>query len=837
MAGMERAEDFEIPPPKRSRLDAQESGISHSPNTAMDDMDDLYNEPSIHTTSPLSNPQLHAPVSDRVSSPPMQKSPQLPGLGVIYDNQQSPNEAAQPKLHALDSVVASESAVITEKDLKHVIVGQEQVVQNEAEPTIAVEAKTNGDGKYAISKIAATTGGAPPTNGNNAKDARQQIQSEEQSKPAQGQEETLDTKLQQATIKSQSPEHGAVSDATVDLQSADADLTPTGEAQPVLGGTETALDGKINNESSGLEWKKALDPTLAVASTEPTFKELAEATKSNEDAEFELDSSPLCSSSSDTSSVTSSSDDDSDAEDYEMLGPEEQARRLMAEDGGSDDGRPSKGSNAAAGVLRTTNEKPDEIVPKPDITVTADMKIDELGRVENLVENLALIKANTSGEYQVLESGSVICLENRSVIGIIAETLGRVQQPYYSVRFTNAAAITEAGISQDTRVFYVGDHSSTVFTQPLKAFKGSDASNLHDEEVGDDELEFSDDEAEAEHKRQVKLQKRARHGARDGQADGVSRGPQHRPGGPNNQYRHGLHSWPEHLPGSMDLSLNYDDADGPDARNEDNDELYTPLPRPSNFHEMLAGKPLSMDTRTSHGNAHRAGRGGSRVGRQRHRGNRGNRGQDRGGKYNRREHANPRESRPPHEGQNSPLMTQSNVVSLSAQNHLPPRPSHQNNGNGPPSNKGIGYQPQQSPIQPLNYPIQPQANSYPGYPSQYPNNYKQSYPQPQQSQGYHSQFPEQYNSQYYQPPQSSPQSYRPQQTLPPHAQYATHQTSTMPTPPAHIPPGAHINPSFFQQQAQSQPQAWQQPESKASLRVQESLNVLKGFRGGGYAPQ
>lgn len=31
--------------------------------------------------------------------------------------------------------------------------------------------------------------------------------------------------------------------------------------------------------------------------------------------------------------------------------------------------------------------------------------------------------------------------------------------------------------------------------------KGSDASNVHDEEVGEDEVEFSDDEAEAAYKR------------------------------------------------------------------------------------------------------------------------------------------------------------------------------------------------------------------------------------------------------------------------------------------------------------------------------------------------
>ena len=35
----------------------------------------------------------------------------------------------------------------------------------------------------------------------------------------------------------------------------------------------------------------------------------------------------------------------------------------------------------------------------------------------------------------------------------------------------------------------------------LRQFKGSDASNVHDEEPGEDEIEFSDDEQEAAHKR------------------------------------------------------------------------------------------------------------------------------------------------------------------------------------------------------------------------------------------------------------------------------------------------------------------------------------------------
>ena len=43
--------------------------------------------------------------------------------------------------------------------------------------------------------------------------------------------------------------------------------------------------------------------------------------------------------------------------------------------------------------------------------------------------------------------------------------------------------------------------SRFVFPSQIKAIKGSDASNIHDEEVNEDEIEFSDDEAEAAYRR------------------------------------------------------------------------------------------------------------------------------------------------------------------------------------------------------------------------------------------------------------------------------------------------------------------------------------------------
>lgn len=277
----------------------------------------------------------------------------------------------------------------------------------------------------------------------------------------------------------------------------------------------------------------------------------------NDEPEAEEDSDPYQSSSSDTSDDSSSEEDSDDDDAYQLLDPAEQARILMEEGGGSDDEGGKKGSG---GQLRTKNEVPEEVIPKPDVMITPEMKIEHLGDVQAIVENMVLIEAKTSGEYQVLESNSVLCLEDRSVIGVVAETLGRVEQPLYVVRFTNNEEIQKAGLSKGTKVYYSEKHSTYVFTQALKAYKGSDASNLHDEEVGDEEIEFSDDEAEMEHRRKIKQKKLERRGIKPGEGRGR--------GGRSD---HPLRQEMQYSPAQ---GINYDDEeDGP----------YKPLARPSGY--------------------------------------------------------------------------------------------------------------------------------------------------------------------------------------------------------------------------------------------------------------
>ena len=579
------------------------------------------------------------------------------------------------------------------------------------------------------------------------------------------------------------------------------------------------------------------------------------------DAEFELDSSPLQSSSS-SISTDSSSSGESDDEEYELLDPTEQALRLMQEDGGSDDDSKS-GPRGPSGPPRTLNEKPDEVVPKPNVTITNDMKVEELGAVENLVENIVLVKAKTSGEYQVLEFGSVLCLADKTVIGVVAETLGRVQQPYYSVRFTNAAAISEAGISKGTPIFYVEQHSAPVFTQPLKAFKGSDASNLHDEEVGDDAIEFSDDEAEAEYKKKLKLTNKAKRDIRQGPRDGFSRALPH--GANQHRQRSGDHA----LGRNGNSAINYDD-------HESGEELYTPLARPSNLHEIMGPREAPVEDQNVHYRTDRGNRGG------RGRGERGRRRGDRGGgpraheggrigfnthSHNRhdRRHVN----REPDANFDQQLEGRDfhppAYESLHTPGFPPPQPS---SPLFPPySQPSAGstvfpsaFQPPPPIITQNNHPNQntdayqqqPYAHS-PSYPAQPPTYSSQPPAYPAQPQSpYHP-----FNYQHHQNP---PQRFLPtnphhHHTLP--TAYPSYQPQ--PPPPAAIPPGTFINPAFFPTTAQNpftpQPLPWPQPPSSSSSNnngnnglltaepgtafhaAQEKLHVLRNLsRGAGSPP-
>ena len=647
--------DIEPPSPKRARFDPphaeslQPTAEISNPGTPFDDADDLYGSPAESTRKSNADRSSETQQINPPGSPELKKAFFLPGLG---------HSASGQERVATSSSTNDIGALIESTSTNPVHLGN----LGDANGAYKLQAKKDGDSMSSYQGSSSETRDQEKdTTLDNVKGATGDV-------PAIPASTAMPPSIEMATEQSivlPAQEIGGPllntsifgPNMNIDVASLSEELpavaedSAVGKTGPSRGSSTTHERGELEehvesivefenqkNEKDAAGQSQIPDDTRTLKKVDlfsQTNLDTADASISYAQAEFEVDSSPIESSSSESSSTTSSSDD---SDDYEMLSPEEQARRLMQEDVGSEDeGQGKSGNGTLSGPLRTTNEKPDEIVPKPDLLVTSDMKIQELGDVEVLVENLAVIKAKTSGEYQVLEMGSVLCLDDRSVIGVVAETLGRVQQPYYTVRFTNTAAIAEAGLSKGTKVCYVEQHSTTVFTQPLKAYKGSDASNLHDEEVGDDEMEFSDDEKEAEHKRRLKQAKQARRGGRQADSDGFSKGPgrgsesRGKPGYCEGRFERGPRNY------DASDSVSYDDleVDGP----------YNPLARPTNLHEIMGSNEAPMETHINGNSSHRGGhrgRGAADRGRGRARGDRGRaRGDGRGGRRGHDVHRSP----------------------------------------------------------------------------------------------------------------------------------------------------------------------------------------------------
>ena len=739
---MESVADVEMPSPKRLRVEAPNLSNAAESTDYVDDFSDIYDSKETN--------------SDVVSPSTLEKGNLLP--------ENVPDLPTLPGLPGLSTVNPKTAPTTTVAEVR-----TEQAFQNDPSQGIEVETKNAETDVTQRPEEQGNSTQTPLTKLDKLEDAAHMSNSNqgELTSTADGMDSDVSVEVKESKISTSRPEEApSASNLPPQVNGKDSFEDPLAFLEASLGQDSTPRqEAPIQGPDK--------DNNISVESQ--TFEDLATTNKHTADAEFELDSSPLNSDSDSGSSDDTTSSDDSDGDDYELLGAEEQARRLMAEDGGSDD-EGGTAKEKAAGPLRTQNEKPDEVVPKPDVTITEEMKIEELGSVEGMVENVVVIKAQISGEYQVLEQGSVLCLEHRSVIGVIAETLGRVQQPYYSVRFTNAAAIAEAGIAKDTKIFYVEQMSTPVFTQPLRAFKGSDASNLHDEEIGDDELEFSDDEAEAEHKRQMKMQRLHKRNGREGQIDGFSKGPRggrgafgrgggKRGGRSQNEARFGQ-GVQEQSPIAMEAALNYDD--NANEMNVDGDDLYTPLARPTNLHEIMGSQAgFSENLGFQRGNNKPShGRGRGRGDRRGDRASGHGRGQGRGGFGNRG--GNNSQQRP---------------------NTFLPSPLQQSNGFP------------QSPTQQSTYPP-PQWTQ--------PSTAQSTYPPPQWAQSSTAQFT-------YPPPQwtQSPTAQYPQQQYSTDAyqiqqQYQPYQQPTANTNKNNnnIPAGAHINPLFF-----PQPQQWpQQPQ-------------------------
>lgn len=254
----------------------------------------------------------------------------------------------------------------------------------------------------------------------------------------------------------------------------------------------------------------------------------------------EEDESDSDSSSDDSSSSSSSSDSVSSSgrngrrKRKVVMGP----KFDLEDDGeGGPSGAGGKGPATKNEVIEPTLDAP------PYTLVPEGIDIRPLGKIHSIVDSVVVVSQDTGkapgaqngnngylappvdrsgkigeqeGEYSVLDTGSVLAFEDRNVLGVVYETFGSVQAPLYALRYASSAHVNHDQIQLGKPVYYVPNGSSYILTRALRAMgKGSDASNIWDEEIGDDEQEFSDDEAEAAYKKSQKV-KRSGNNDKDG---------------------------------------------------------------------------------------------------------------------------------------------------------------------------------------------------------------------------------------------------------------------------------------------------------------------------------
>lgn len=210
----------------------------------------------------------------------------------------------------------------------------------------------------------------------------------------------------------------------------------------------------------------------------------------------------------DSSSSADSDNEADDSDSTEEVGPVLGKHVLdETEEPGMDDSAPP----------RTRHEIEEDDIPVPSISQvdTQDMpKLERIGHIHSVVDNVVLIEQDNNAQesdsvYDVLDSESLLCMEDGRVLGLVYETFGSVLKPMYTVRFRSNADIDHEMVAIGRSVYFLPSNSTYVLTRSIRT-KGSDASNMWDEEVAEDEVEYSDDEEEQEAKRRNKKSRSSR---------------------------------------------------------------------------------------------------------------------------------------------------------------------------------------------------------------------------------------------------------------------------------------------------------------------------------------
>ena len=159
----------------------------------------------------------------------------------------------------------------------------------------------------------------------------------------------------------------------------------------------------------------------------------------------------------------------------------------------------------STGPPKTKNEVVEDLLVVEDLSeIVINVNIDRLELIGEVLytldtEHTIIVQAfNTNNPFN---EGSVLCNKGGEILGKINEVFGPVTSPFYTVRVDNRKTDVKTfyhTFQPKTEIYCIWKLSSFV-TPALLMQRGTDASNMYDEEITE-EQEFSDDEKELEAK-------------------------------------------------------------------------------------------------------------------------------------------------------------------------------------------------------------------------------------------------------------------------------------------------------------------------------------------------
>ncbi|XP_021901038.1 H/ACA ribonucleoprotein complex non-core subunit NAF1 isoform X2 [Carica papaya] len=180
------------------------------------------------------------------------------------------------------------------------------------------------------------------------------------------------------------------------------------------------------------------------------------------------------------------------------------------------------------GPIKSKNEL-QELPPVPpvDVLLQPHHKTMPVGLVLSVLGAKVIVEGVE--KHNPLNEGSILWItENRTPLGLVDEIFGPVKNPYYVVRY-NSESEVPVEIHQGTLISFVPEFADHVLNDKNLYKKGYDASGENDEELSD-EVEFSDDEKEADYKRMQKMTKRGTSDQRPGNRKNVGKKVKNRDG-------------------------------------------------------------------------------------------------------------------------------------------------------------------------------------------------------------------------------------------------------------------------------------------------------------------